>query len=268
MNILLTGDFNLHINWNSADPIPTNDTEAKFLDWLQYANLTQVVRFPTHIHGGNLNHTLDLVLCRNPAQLQSVSDTPPLSNSDHIGISSSWRLGCTGKRFVSKQVLLFNRDGRETLNHSVAAAPWFLCMDFLPDYNPWDLFYDLFSAACKVSTYSKLTSKKDKVKPWITGPIRKLSNKTKRLFRKAVKRQDPKHWSEYKHLLRSLKKEIRVSYQRYLCDIASQARTCPKRFWQFFGSQQRNSTATQFHLERGFSDNPQDIANSFGVYFS
>lgn len=268
MNIILTGDFNLHINWNSADPIPTNDTEAKFLDWMQYANLTQVVRFPTHIHGNKLNHTLDLVLCRNPALLQSVSETPPLSNSDHIGISSSWHLGCTGKRFVSKQVLLFNRDGRETLERSVAAAPWFLCMDFLSDYNPWDLFYDMFSAACKDSTYSKLTSMNKKFKPWITGPIRKSSNKTKRLFRKAVKSQDPQHWSEYKHLLRSLKKEIRVSYQRYLCDIASQARTCPKRFWQFFGSQQRNSTATQLHLERGLSDNPQDIANSFGEYFS
>lgn len=166
------------------------------MDWMQYANLTQVVCFPKHNHGDNLNHTLDLGLCRNSAQLQSVSDTPPLSNSDHIGISSAWHLGCTGKRFVSKQVLLFRRDGRETLERSVAAAPWFLCMNFLTYYNPWDLFYDMFWTACKDSTYSKLIYNK-KFKPWIRGPIRQLSIKTKHLFRS----QDPKHWSAYKALL-------------------------------------------------------------------
>lgn len=97
MNILLTGDFNIHINWNSADPMPSNETEAKFLNWMQYANLTQIVRFPTHVRGNVLGHTLDLVLCRNPTQILSVSDTPPLSNSDYIGISSSWNFSCTRK---------------------------------------------------------------------------------------------------------------------------------------------------------------------------
>ncbi|KAG0433570.1 hypothetical protein HPB47_019793 [Ixodes persulcatus] len=184
MNIILTDDFNLHINWNSADLRLTNETEAKFLDWINYANLTQVVRFPTHIHGNNLEHTLDLVLCRNPAQLQSVSNTPPLSNSDHVGISSTWHLGSSGKRFVARQALMFNTDGPATLEHSVASVPWFLCMDFL------DLFYNMFWAACKDATYTKLISKNKKCKPWITRPIRQLSSKTKRLFRKASRSQD------------------------------------------------------------------------------
>ncbi|KAG0421684.1 hypothetical protein HPB47_002433 [Ixodes persulcatus] len=34
MTILLPGNFNFHINWNSADLAPTNETEAKCLDWM------------------------------------------------------------------------------------------------------------------------------------------------------------------------------------------------------------------------------------------
>ncbi|KAG0415155.1 hypothetical protein HPB47_007676, partial [Ixodes persulcatus] len=43
MIILLTGDFNLHINWNSSDPMPTGETEAKLLECMLYVNLTQTV---------------------------------------------------------------------------------------------------------------------------------------------------------------------------------------------------------------------------------
>lgn len=268
MNILLTGDFNLHINWNSVDPMPTNETEAKFLDWMQYANLTQIVRFPTHVRGNVLGHTLDLFLCRNPAQLLSVSDTPPLSNSDHIGISSSWNFSCTRKQIISKQAILFNKDGRDSLERSVALAPWFLCTDFLTDYNPWDLFYDMFWAACRDSTHTMISSKHKKGKPWITGLIKQLSSKTRRFFKRASKTQDAPHWAAYKDLLRQLKREIRVSYRNYLCDMASQARTCPRRFWQFYGSLRRNSVATQFQIGGTCTDNAQVIANSFGQHFS
>lgn len=76
MIVLLTGGFNLHINWNSSDPMPTSETEAKFFDWMLYWNLTQVVRFPTHNRGNVLGHTHDLLLCRNPAKRHSYQTLP------------------------------------------------------------------------------------------------------------------------------------------------------------------------------------------------
>lgn len=105
-----------------------NVNETKYVGWLQYANLTQVVHFSTHMRGNGLSRTLDLVFYQEPGPNSSV------------GRSSAWNFGCSRRRFIPKEVILLNKDGQETLERPVALAPWFLCTDVMTDFTPWDLF--------------------------------------------------------------------------------------------------------------------------------
>ena len=72
-NLLIVGDFNVHVN-------DTGDVEARrFLDCLTSYSMVQHVTFPTHVHG----HTLDLLISRSTETIVSNVSSVYLDISDH-----------------------------------------------------------------------------------------------------------------------------------------------------------------------------------------
>ena len=72
-NLLIVGDFNVHVN-------NTGDVEARrFLDCLTSYSMVQHVTFPTHVHG----HTLDLLISRSTETIVSNVSSVYLDISDH-----------------------------------------------------------------------------------------------------------------------------------------------------------------------------------------
>ena len=82
-NFVLLGDFNVNYD-NMSHPLYFNLCSIASL----YC-LTQVVTGPTHEHHNGYTSTIDLVFLPRLSQHQNrvVTQSPPLSNSDHMGIS-------------------------------------------------------------------------------------------------------------------------------------------------------------------------------------
>ena len=79
-SFVLIGDFNI----NFLDP--SHPLFSTLCNILSSFGLTQVVKEHTHIHRNRHHSLIDLVLMSNPSTLTSCLPTPPLSNSDHLGI--------------------------------------------------------------------------------------------------------------------------------------------------------------------------------------
>ena len=76
--VLITGDFNVHVD------NPSNDDALKFLDLLESLGLEQHVQEATHTHG----HTLDLIITRIGDEILQETPKPDFCISDHISIIS------------------------------------------------------------------------------------------------------------------------------------------------------------------------------------
>ncbi len=112
-NILILGDFNIHID------TPSCYTAAEFLQLLDCLNLQQYVDVPTHSRG----HTLDLV----------ISNSSPISNllvydlgvSDHKVISMELPLPCSQNKKKCNVFQEFEKDQPGLLNiRSSASLCW------------------------------------------------------------------------------------------------------------------------------------------------
>ena len=80
-NFILLGDFNVN-HFNMSHPMHSNLCILSSLYCLK-----QTVTGPTHEHHDGNTSTIDLVFMSEPSMLQSCDTIPPLSNSDHLGIT-------------------------------------------------------------------------------------------------------------------------------------------------------------------------------------
>ncbi len=81
-NLILLGDFNVNFCAHSRHPLFST------LESLSHSlSLQQVVTEPTHVHHNGSTSLIDLVFVSNPLLINTCSVIPPLSNSDHNGLS-------------------------------------------------------------------------------------------------------------------------------------------------------------------------------------
>ena len=79
-NLIIVGDFNVDLSSNTSTCKHLNNVMHSF-------SLSQVVTEPTHFISENTSSLIDLVLMSAPEHLKECVTVPPLSNSDHSGIS-------------------------------------------------------------------------------------------------------------------------------------------------------------------------------------
>ncbi|KAK6011235.1 endonuclease/exonuclease/phosphatase family protein, partial [Ostertagia ostertagi] len=132
--LILLGDFNLDVDWNTFTP--KNACSSRFLDFFKCCGLTQYVLEPTR--GDSI---LDLVLSSVPL-LRNVSIQPPFVSSDHNCVAFQIELT---KPEVSKLPLPdFNKTDFRRLSLYLDSVDWW---DALCYYASVD---DLYRKFCRV----------------------------------------------------------------------------------------------------------------------
>ena len=116
-NLLICGDFNLHVDWKSADPCLATGVSASekemFRALQQFMSehfLTQIIKEATH----NKGNTLDLILTNNIDAINNHEINPPIlpSYTDHYFITISTNLHNTIpiiKNIYDLRAIAYNR---------------------------------------------------------------------------------------------------------------------------------------------------------------
>ena len=83
--IVITGDFNLpDINWDDETcDKDENHKASKFLECIQFNNLTQFINKPTHHRAMQTPTLIDLILSNESDLVQNIKFYPPLGKSHH-----------------------------------------------------------------------------------------------------------------------------------------------------------------------------------------
>ena len=84
-HLILAGDFNAkHSSWYPPDQTDVTGENVEYL--FNRYNLTQLVKFPTHILRGSPNSCLDLIATTMDPSLFSTACAAPIGNSDHFSV--------------------------------------------------------------------------------------------------------------------------------------------------------------------------------------
>lgn len=229
-NILITGDFNIHVNDLS------NQNTTAFLTLLDAYNLKQLVDFPTHIG----NNTLDLLIVPDQLASSLSLSSSCITPSDHYPIlctlnASTTRPSCepsvkTFRRIHKINLLDFNND--------ILNSPIFrnnldvFSLDELVDLYNFTLTDLLNKHAPSISKSIKATHSN----PWYNSNLASLKRKRRKLERiwksthSEVDRANLRQFSNHYH------KQIVHAKQEYHATQVLSNSGSPRRLWTAINS--------------------------------
>ena len=191
---LLLGDFN--VNFCNTHHFLFSHLQDIMLSF----SLTQVVPSHTYISLAGTPSLLDLAMLSNPEQLQQCSTIPPLSTSDHYGISLTLNLETmAAKPCKSRMVWLYRQGDYEKACRMIEETDWSNILtgdDISKAAANWTERFLAIMEECIPRRYLR----KRRNLPWLSRDILQLIRKRNTLFKKAKRFMKDSHIQQYKKL--------------------------------------------------------------------
>ena len=155
--------------------------------------LTQVVSGPTHKHHNGSTSTIDLIFLSEPTSLQICETIPPLSSSDHMGISLKMkRKPSRAEQTKGRLIWRYSYADWDKACELINAFDW----DSLLSQNielSWELWQQRFILIMKEAIPSNRIRTRRNL-PWLNKSIVKSMRERNRLFKKAKRTGDFSHY--------------------------------------------------------------------------
>ena len=250
-NLLLVGDFNMHVN-NIEDPDATT-----LLDTMEALGLNQKVNFPTHKSG----NTLDLVFNEVMSKVQVVQCNEGSVISDHIAVEFFINI----KRDAIQREMLSYRNLKKVDIDNLFTDCKLGSVDFNSNIN--EIINDI---DCKfedaLNTHAPLKTKKVTVRknfPWFNDKVKDQKQTVRRRERIWKKYRTPETWKafnmerqKYKRMLYLAKKE---SISNKIIECGNNSKTLYNFVANLTNTIQENPLPE--HLD------PEKLSNEFADYF-
>ena len=119
-NYILLGDFNVSF-CNYTHPF-----YRKLLNIFNSFGLSQVVSEPTHLCSNGSSSLIDLIAVSSPSLFQSCKTIPPLSSSDHLGLSfeSQWKHASQPQSHPKRMVWRYAHADWQMANNLIEETDW------------------------------------------------------------------------------------------------------------------------------------------------
>ena len=214
--IIMGGDFNLPgWDWSlmsTKEKCPYPQFHHKFMDIISDNGLEQVVKETTRG-----NNTLDLILTNCPDLVPRVEVIPGLS--DHDIPYCEFSMSTAKRSQPQRQIPLYAKADWASLRETAKGIS--ISLNNMKDASTtelWTFLKQSLLAAVKNHVPVKSTRKRAGL-PWITSTIRKMTTKKNRMFRKLKKNGNPELKSELQTLKKTIQRQTRQSYWKYLIII-------------------------------------------------
>lgn len=252
-DLLIMGDFNLHVN------VPSKQT-TDFQEILSSFDLHQHVDFPTHIYG----HSLDLLISPNYGACRPTSVVASDRISDHFTIIAEMKIPVTTHTH-QKTIQYRNIKGVDVdafkddiLNSDLLVTPRRNASDLAKQY--WDTLATIFHRHAPLIT--KRISPKP-VNPWLTPDILEAKRRRKYLERIWRKNRTPLNRSRYTRQTLLYNRMMAKAKSAYLSDIIDKGSSDQRGMWKAFNKILHRHPTVSLPECTSIAE----LANSFGSFF-
>ena len=221
-NFILLRDFNVNY-FDTSHPL-----FSKLLSVSNSLTLTQV-SVPTH-YSSNSNSLIDLVFLSSPKDLLFCDTLPPLSNSDHLGLS----LAITIAKPESNPTRSMRRVWRyayadfDLANEMLSAIDWSALLSSKDVNTCWLNWRSKFLQVME-TCIPQAVLKARKNLPWLTKSVIQAMRKRNLLFNTAKRSNSPSDWEKYKCVRNKVVAMLRRNKRQYFYNLRFATH---KDFWK------------------------------------
>ena len=226
---IIFGDFNLpRINWKK---LSSDNEGSRLLKLVNKLYLCQFVREPTLD-----NNVLDIVLTSDPDLINACEVGETLGNADHKIVRCE--INCEVN--IKENTLLvpnFNTGNILGLKSALQKVNWETVLANKDVEQMCESFTSiLLETECKWIPQVRKRINNTKNPQWLTNDIKHILTRKKHLYNKYKKSKADSDYLLYVTTKRRCEREIRQSKRNLEINIAKQAKTNPKKFFQYIRS--------------------------------
>ena len=251
--IILNGDFNCNVNWESMETKGAeNHWDNKLVELTQDFLLYQHVTSSTRKRGLDEPSLLDLVFTRQKEDIESIIYHPPLGKSDHVLLEYSF--------IVAYDVINENEDYKNHLNYRkgdyIKLKDHFKGINWEQELTETDVdtqylkFCDIYKAGVlKHIPYQR--EKVKKVNEWFNHDCVKAREKRDLLWNRYRRHNSEKAYERYKHARNeytAVRKEAQIAFEK---DIIDKSKDQPKLFYSYIKSKSKVKDKIQSVMDKG-----------------
>lgn len=262
---VIVGDFNYpDINWENWTTASQNENNpaVKFIETLHDCYLTQNVSEPTRGRGTTNPSLIDLVLTTEEDMVTDIKHTSPLGKSDHAVLTFS--LQCVKEEEKKKFTKwLYDKGDYEGMKQYLDIEWNTIFLNCGDDMDKqYAAFLDKYKEAREKfipqKTYTKDNMHSSKHKVALDRSILNRIKKKHRCWKRYIETRDQEKYKEYVRERNFIRKSTRRIQREKEMDIAKQAKTNPKKFWQYVNSKTKTKRAVSELLVPGVYDEKGD----------
>ena len=237
---LIMGDFNYrNIDWKSwTSSSPNTCSDHKFIESVRDSYLYQHILEPTRSRVGQLPSCIDLVFSNESEMINTVEYHSPLGKSDHCVIEFDFHC-YTNQEQNSKTRFIYDKGDYNKMKDYLS-RDWDLEFSDAKDdcEQQWDILLKHleFAKTTHIPTRSGPPKWRTKGATPLDSKCLQQIKRKRRCWQRYIETRDDSKWQEYckaRNKVKKMTRQIRRTIER---DIAKQAKTNPKRFWNYVNS--------------------------------
>ena len=258
---LLLGDFNVDFC------NPQHFMFSHLNNILCSFSLTQVVPSFTHVSPSGSKSLIDLALLADKSHLQSCSTIPPLSSSDHLGVSLTvkWKSRLETTRTNPRRIWMYKNADFSKACDLIQQTDWecLLSDDVERSTKLWTKrFLDIMEECVP----QRVLQNRKRNLPWLTKNIIRHMRKRNSLFQGAKRTADPARFNKYKRMRNKVTAMLRSAKQKYFDSLSTAGN---KKFWKTVKLLNKQQVSIPTLQEDGVSAvTDEEKSNMLNEYFS
>ena len=257
-NFVLLGDFNVNV-FNPLSPMFNN-----LQTLLSSLCLVQIVSEPTRTTQTSCS-TIDLVLMSSPSYLNSCTTIPPLSNSDHHGLSVLLSTGTPppSQKPNSRRIWRYSLANFNLACEMLDSTDWdsIFSEDVNSSWQKWRARFLQIMELC----IPQLLLKSKKNLPWLTKPVIQAIRRRNSLFRAAKRCKSSAAYQKYRAARNKVVALLRLNKNRFFKKLGT---ATPKEFWKAIKMLNKRVSSIPALDNNGVKvDSSRDKADLLNTYF-
>ena len=251
--IILTGDFNSNINWNTLDVKSYESCwDQKLLDLVQEFFLTQHVKENTRKRGPEDPSLLDLIFTRQENEIDNINYYPPFGKSDHAVLDFNFR--------IEYDIINDNQNYKRYLNYKKGnyrdLRKYFEGIDWDKELRGQDIdkiyrtFCDFYETGVQtyIPQHKEIERKREK---WFNNRCNKAKEKRDLLWNRVRRHYSERAYSKYKQARNEYTRIRREAQRQFEEDIINKSTDQPKLFYNYIRSKTKIKDKIQSIMDEG-----------------
>ena len=230
-HVLLCGDFNYPgINWGNNEECDSHNARF-FLDCVRDCFLHQHVTEPTHHRPNQQANILDLLLTSEEGMIDQLEHSAPIGKSHHSVLI--FNLNCYKPPPEFKPRYLYERADIMLMSETIEKFEWEQDLCDLICEEAWTIFCERYQKAQEKYVPKSRPSTKKQKPPWMNQEMLTKLKEKQKAFKKYMETKDGDDYRIYSRSRNQAKWQCRKAARDYERNIAKEAKSNPKRFYNY-----------------------------------